>query len=109
MPSSPTSSSYSTKGERDNYLKDIIYLSPSINPVGGEPIIVFSLAALSSIPESISDDTLLQDLIDRCSSWVGEEGGKGYVLVILASEGAASGRGRGKGFWLWRWRRIPRR
>lgn len=93
----------------ESLLDKVIYLSPAVHPDSDQSIIIFSLAALASLPESLSDDDLLTGLLDRCQPWVGEEGDKGYVLVILAAEGEAGDRARGSGFWVWRWRRIPRR
>jgi hypothetical protein len=92
-----------------SYLEQIIYLSPHTRPESIEPIIIFSLVALSSLPDTLSDEDLFAGLLARCMPWVGAEGEKSYTLVILASEGEPTLRARGSGFWVWRWGRIPRR
>lgn len=107
--SSASSISDDLKVSSDDVLGRIIYLSPTTHPDSAEPIIIFSLAALATVPETLSDEDLFAGLLERCKPWVGEEGGKGYVLVILASEEQVTTRGRGRGFWIWRWRHIPRR
>lgn len=116
--SSPSSSTSSRAQPSRDYLIDLIYLAPTTHPLTEDRIIVFSLAALSDVSEDVTDDELFSGLMDRCETWVNgdgddvnsrKDGSKGYVLVILASEGEQGARSRGRGFRIWRWRSIPRR
>ena len=77
---------------------------------------MISLSALSSVPSSVSDDEVFEDLMRRSEPWVGEEGEGGYVLVVLSAQRGGEGKGEGKEResggvrgWVRRWRRLPRK
>lgn len=79
------------------------------------PILVLCMSELDSVPESVGDDELFETVLDKLEPWAGEEGERGYVLIVLAAEVDGDKKGKDKarsrpgvGWWLWRWRRVPR-
>jgi hypothetical protein len=77
-----------------------------------QPILVLTLSRINDISPLITNDELFDVLLRRLEPWVGEEGERGYVLVVLAADQGEVESGRkwpNMGWWAWKWKTIPRK
>lgn len=87
----------------------ILYPTLESHPGAHGPLLVLNLAAVSHVTPAVSNDELLEVLLNRLEPWAGEEGEGAYCLVVLAAEGSGHRPLPGLAWWAWHWRRIPRK